>query len=292
MLVSGNNLSACAGPVVGASILSKRTGALLGAVGFSAGLVLQGGGMVNSVKNFMPNLSSVFQAEILIAAIVIFVIAALLRLPLSLSMSLVGLLAGYAVAMGLTSAFPYVAEVVALWFVAPVVAAAMAYGLLRYINSRKVTAIWKRIRIYKAVLIVLAFASAYSLGANTMGLIVATGGFSWLNVVVAVAAVFVGSLFMGEGVIRRVSEEFYLMRYSNATVALAASTVLVELAAILNIPLSNTQTTTAAVFGAGISYKTKFISLKPYLLITAGWVVAPVLSFCIGYFLIGGTALL
>ncbi len=291
-LVSGNNLSACVGPVVGASILGKRTGALLGAAGFSAGLVLQGGGMVNSVNNFMPNLSSVFQAEILIVAIVIFVIAALLRLPLSLSMSLVGLLAGYAAATGLTSAFPYVAEVVTMWFVAPVVAAAMAYGLLRYINSRKVTAIWKRIRIYKSVLIVLAFASAYSLGANTMGLIVATGGFSWLNVVVAVAAVFVGSLFMGEGVIRRVSEEFYLMRYSNATVALAASTVLVELAAILNIPLSNTQTTTAAVFGAGISYKTKFISLKPYLLITVGWVVAPVLSFCIGYFLIGGTALM
>jgi len=292
MLVSGNNLAACVGPVVGANILSKRTGALLGATGFAAGLMLQGGGMVYSVNNLMPNLSLVFQAEILIAAIVIFVVAGVARLPLSLSMSLVGLLAGYSAAAGLTAMAPYVAEVVAMWFLAPVAAVAIAYGLLSYINSRKVTAIWKRVRVYKAVLIVLGFTSAYSLGANTMGLIVATGGFNLFNVGVAVAAVFVGSLFMGEGAIRRVSQEFYFMRYSNATVALAASTMLVWLAAVVNIPLSNTQTTVAAVFGAGISYKTRFLSLKPYLLIVSGWIVAPVLSFCIGYFLIGGAGLL
>jgi len=207
-------------------------------------------------------------------------------------MSLVGLLAGYSAAAGLTAMAPYVAEVVAMWFLAPVAAVAIAYGLLSYINSRKVTAIWKRVRVYKAVLIVLGFTSAYSLGANTMGLIVATGGFNLFNVGVAVAAVFVGSLFMGEGAIRRVSQEFYFMRYSNATVALAASTMLVWLAAVVNIPLSNTQTTVAAVFGAGISYKTRFLSLKPYLLIVSGWIVAPVLSFCIGYFLIGGAGLL
>jgi phosphate/sulfate permease len=57
-------------------------------------------------------------------------------------------------------------------------------------------------------------------------------------------------------------------------------------AAVLNIPLSNTQTTTAAVFGAGVSYKSKFLSLKPYITIVAGWIVAPVVSFTIGYFLL------
>lgn len=176
-----------------------------------------------------------------------------------------------------------------MWFVAPLAAVAIAYYLIRYINRRKVTDIWKTIRTYKAILIILAFTSAYGLGANTLGLIVATGGFNWATILAAVAATFVGSLFLGEGAIRRISEEFYRMRYSNATVALATSTVLVELAAILNIPLSNTQTTTAAVFGAGISYKTKLLSLKPYLLIVTGWIVAPVISFCFGY-LLGGTS--
>jgi phosphate/sulfate permease len=79
------------------------------------------------------------------------------------------------------------------------------------------------------------------------------------------------------------SQEFYLMRYSNATVTLATSTLLIELAAFLNIPLSNTQTTAAAVFGTGLSYKAKFMSLKPFLTIVAGWVAAPLLSFLIGW---------
>ncbi len=287
-LVAGNNLSACVGPAVGARILTKRAGALLGAAGFAVGLIGQGWGMVNSINNLMPYATPEFQAEVLIAAIVIFVIAHLARLPMSLSMSVVGLLAGVALARGFTSQIPYMTEVVAMWFIAPIVASLLAYYLIRYINSRKVTNTWRRIRLYKVLLIVLAFTSAYSLGANTLGLIVAAGGFSWVTVTAAVAAIFAGAFFLGEGAIRRVSQEFYLMRYSNATVALAASTILVEAAAILNIPLSNTQTTTAAVFGAGVSYKAKFLSLKPYLTIVAGWIIAPVLSFFIGYLLISG----
>jgi phosphate/sulfate permease len=72
------------------------------------------------------------------------------------------------------------------------------------------------------------------------------------------------------------------MRYPNATATLVTSTVLVEAATILNIPLSNTQALAAAVFGTGISYKAKFVSLKPFLLIALSWVIAPLLSFIIG----------
>ncbi len=284
-LVAGNNLSACVGPAVGARILTKRAGALLGALGFSAGLLVQGSGMINSISNLMPNATAELQAEVLIVAIVIFVIANFARVPLSFSMSLVGLLAGVSISNGLTSNGNYIAGVAVMWFIAPTIAALLAFYLIRVINSRQVTDIWRRIRFYKVLLIVLAFTTAYGLGANTLGLIVATGGFNWATVAAAVAAVFVGAFFLGEGAIRRISQEFYLMRYSNATVALAASTILVETAAFLNIPLSNTQTTTAAVFGAGISYKSKFLSLKPYLTIVVGWIVAPLLSFTIGYLL-------
>jgi inorganic phosphate transporter, PiT family len=72
------------------------------------------------------------------------------------------------------------------------------------------------------------------------------------------------------------------MRYANATVTLLTSTILVELATVFNIPLSITQTTSTAVFGTGVSYRTKFVSVKPFLKIAAGWVIAPLLSFAIG----------
>lgn len=285
-LVAGNNLSACVGPAVGARILTKRAGALLGAAGFSAGLLIQGWGMANSISNLMPNATMQLSAEVLVVAVTIFIIAQLARVPLSLSMSLVGLLAGVSIAGGLDGQFGYITKVVAMWFIAPVAAAILAFSLIRYLNSRKTRNIWQKIRFYKVLLIILAFTSAYTLGANTLGLIVATAGFNWTTVSVAVIAVFIGTFFLGEGAIRRVGEEFYLMRYSNATVALAASTILVEAAALLNIPLSNTQATTAAVFGAGVSYKSKFLSLKPYIIIVISWIAAPLLSFTIGYFLI------
>ncbi len=75
------------------------------------------------------------------------------------------------------------------------------------------------------------------------------------------------------------------MRYPNAMSTLLASTILVETATILNIPLSNTQALSAAVFGTSLSYKSKFVSLKPFLTIVLSWVIAPVLSFSIGLIL-------
>jgi inorganic phosphate transporter, PiT family len=285
MLVAGNNLSACVGPAVGARILNRKTGALIGAVGYSAGLLIQGSGMTQSVGVLLPNATLQLQAEALTVAIIIFLAAALLRVPMSVNMSLVGLLAGSSIAHNSTASLPFVGKIVLMWFIAPVAAAALAFSFIRAINTSEAKNIWRRIRTYKILLLVLSFTTAYVLGANTLGLIVAVSGFSLATLAAAVAAIFVGSFFLSEGAIRRVSQEFYLMRYSNATATLVASTVLVELATFFNIPLSNTQTTAAAVFGAGISYKTKFISLKPYLTIAAGWVVAPLLSFAVGLLL-------
>ncbi len=78
----------------------------------------------------------------------------------------------------------------------------------------------------------------------------------------------------------------FLLRYPNAAVSLVTTTILVEVATLLNIPLSNTQITTAAVFGTGLSYKTKLVSLKPFLVIIIGWVMSPLLSFLIGMIII------
>jgi PiT family inorganic phosphate transporter len=282
MLVSGNNLSACVGPAVGSRIISKRFGMLLGAAGFSLGLVAQGMGMIKTVNVLLPNVALQFRAEALLVAIIIFVAADLIRVPMSLSMSLVGLLAGLSIASGTLTNSAYVAEVVAMWVAAPLIAIVFAFYLIRILNRRWPENIWRRLQTYKILLIVLAFSTSYVLGANTLGLIVATGGFNITTIIAAIVAIFIGTLYLSAGEIRRVAQELFLMRYPNATATLVVSTVLVEASTILNIPLSNTQALAAAVFGTGISYKSKFVSLKPFLLIALSWVIAPLLSFTIG----------
>jgi PiT family inorganic phosphate transporter len=241
--------------------------------------------MTHAIGVLLPNATVQLEVEALLVAIAIFVIAHLVRVPMSLSMSLVGFLAGLSAARGMTTGFSFVAEVAVMWVVAPVSAALVAFYLLRFINRRKMKDIWRRIRFYKGLLIVLSFTTAYVSGANTLSLIVATGGFSVATIIAAITGIIMGSLFLGEGAIRRISQEFYMMRYSNATVTLGASTILVEVAAVLHIPLSVTQTTAASVFGTGLSYKAKLMSLKPFLTIVAGWIIAPLLSFTIGLLL-------
>ncbi|MGD0450430.1 MAG: inorganic phosphate transporter [Candidatus Bathyarchaeia archaeon] len=282
MLVSGNNLSACVGPAIGSRIISKRFGMLLGAGGFTIGLIAQGAGMIKTVHTLLPNAALQFQAEALLVAIIIFVIADLIRAPLSLSMSLVGLFAGLSVAKGMFTNGIYVAEVVVMWVAAPLIAIFFSFYLIKAINKKTPKNIWRRLQTYKVLLIILAFSTSYVLGANTIGLIVATGGFSLITVVAAVLAIFLGTFYLSAGEIRRVSQELFLMRYPNAMSTLLTSAVLVEAATIFNIPLSNTQALSSAVFGASLSYKSKFVSLKPFLVTALTWVIAPLLSFAIG----------
>lgn len=283
MLVAGNNLSACVGPAVGSRVITKRFGALLGAFGYSVGLLVQGVNMTRSVSILMPNFSSTLRAEALLVAIMVFLIAYRMRVPMSLSMSLVGFLGGLSLAQNTTANLFYATAVVATWIAIPFITVALSFGLIRTLNMGWPSNFWHRLQIYKILLLVFSFTAAYVTGANTLGIIVAVGGFDIASVLVSIAAIFVGCWFLSEGPIRRVSKEFFLMRYPNATSTLLTSTILMEIATFLNIPLSITQTTSVAVLGAGMAYKTKLASVKPFFKIVIAWIIAPLLSFVIGF---------
>jgi phosphate/sulfate permease len=282
MLVAGNNLSACIGPAVGSRIVTKRFGVFLGTIGFSAGLLIQGSAMINSVTTLLPDATSILRAEAMLVSVVVFIFAYKFRAPMSLSMSLVGLLAGLSIAgKSLTNGL-FVGEVVLTWVIVPFISFALAFYLIRFLNRGWPANFWRRLQEYKILLIVLSLSSAYVTGANTLGLIVAVGGFNFYTLIAAIAAIFVGSFFLSEGATRRVTQEFFLMRYANATATLMTSTFLLEVATLFNIPLSITQATSTAVFGIGVSYKTKFVTVKPFLKVVAAWILVPLLSLAIG----------
>jgi len=282
MLVAGNNLSACIGPAVGSRIVTKRFGIFLGAIGFSSGLLIQGSSMTNSVTTLLPNATSTLRAEAMLVAVVVFVFAYKIRAPMSLSMSLVGLLAGLSIAGNSPAKGLFVGEVVLTWIIVPFASFVLSFYLIRFLNRGWPDNFWRRLQEYKILLIVLSFSSAYVMGANTLGLITAVGGFDTYTILTAVVAIFVGSFFLSEGAIRRVSQEFFLMHYADATATLITSTFLLEVATLFNIPLSITQTTSTAVFGIGLSHKTKFVTAKPFLKVGVAWIIVPLFSFVVG----------
>jgi PiT family inorganic phosphate transporter len=281
-LVAGNNLSACVGPAIGSRIISKRSGMLIGIAGFTAGLIFQGTEMTKSVSILLPNATAELRISALLVAILIFVIAEIARIPMSLSMSLVGLLAGLSFTSGSLSNTLYTLKVAILWVLAPIAAILAGLYLVRALNYKQPRNIWHRLQAFKLLLIFFSFTTAFVLGANTLGLVVATAGFDLITISTAIIGIIIGVAFLSSGPIKRISQEFYLMRYTDAFATMITDTVLVELATLFNIPLSNTQTAASAAFGTGISYRSKFVSLRPFLIIVAGWIVAPIISFLLG----------
>lgn len=281
-LVAGNNLSACVGTLVGSGAIRKSTGVLIGVFGYLTGLLLQGGDMGVVSGMLFPVSSPDVVFAVLLVTILVFITGNAIKVPVSLSMSLVPLIAGVSISRHLPINTGYAFSVAALWIIAPLVAIFAGALSVRAIGSSKPRDIWKRAATYRSLLFVSSFLASYVLGANTLGVVVAVTGFSQTNTLIAIAGVVAGSSLLGGGTLQRIGRGMFSLRYSNAFVSLIDSVILVELGTLLGLPLSNTQTLSSSLFGAGLTNKERFLSAKPFTVIVIGWLVASLLSFAIG----------
>jgi inorganic phosphate transporter, PiT family len=270
LLVSGNNAQASIGNLIGAKVVQTRTALLVEVAGVSLGLLLQGTSMATAAAHLAKGLSSETILLVLTITLALFAIAHVARLPLSLTHTLPALLAGVALAFT-----PYFFLMILAWMAAPA-AALVATPLIARLAARSgANDFWSKIEVYKALLILVSFMFAFTLGANTIGLIVAVEGFGGLAVPLAIVGVVVGTFFLSAGEIRRVTSDMFDLGYSNAMSSMLTSAILVEASTLVGIPMANTMVQNTAVFGAGLSYKTRFFSAKPFYLVALSWIVFP-----------------
>lgn len=288
-LVSGNNLAACVGTAVGARIIRLRSAALLGAAGFILGLLTLGHGMIEPAKVMLPSDPDVLLVSaILLGTVAVFLLGNVMRVPLSSTTALIGMVVGTSIASGHVIDRSYLIYVLGVWILAPGVSIAIAFFSTRaVVKSAAPRDPFARAKLYKLLILAASFLTAFASGSNTLALIVAISGFGNVQVLISIAAILFGSLYLSSRQIRRIGVEFLMLRYSNALITLLTSAFLMGFASMFGIPLSSTQTLSASVFGSGISYKHKLISTKPFLIIVAGWVIAPLLSLAIGLLLYG-----
>lgn len=280
--VAGNNLSAAVGMIIGGRIVSRSTGVIIGIAGFIVGLYLQGTQLQTASDALLPHsYNIIFYA--LIISFFIFAMASVVRAPLSLIMALLGASVGLSLHYGYSINDGFVRFTVFTWVLTPILSILSAYALNRTLSRHEFRNTWRAAIVLKILLIVVSFFTAFTLGANTLGFISEVSGSGYPVLISMTVGIFLGSIFLSRGVIKRVGQEIYLMRYTNAFSALFISSLLVEAATFFGIPLSNTQTLTSSVFGTGVSYKFKTIYLKPFLLIVATWVVSPIAGFLLGW---------
>ncbi|MGC8995522.1 MAG: inorganic phosphate transporter [Thermoplasmata archaeon] len=279
-IVSGNNMSIAIGPLVGSNTLKKDFSKLFGAFGFILGLYFGSKFMNVTFKSLFPQ-SNMYILLGISATILIFIIAQIARAPLSLTMVLTGIGFGYTLSKGIFSTLEI--RIIIMWIIAPLSGFYLSYILMKFYNVLKIKNIWRGLKTIKMLIIIFSFFSSFTLGENTLGLLYSIAGFSTMNFILFSISIIIGSYFLSESVLRRIGFEFYLMRYSTGLISSIISSILVEIATIFGIPLSNTQTMTLGIVGSGYALKTKIFNLKPLKKIFVVWIISPLLGILFGF---------
>ncbi len=236
------------------------------------------------VEALLPFNSTPFLAIVLGLGIVVFAIAHMMRVPQSFSVNFTAMLLGISIARSLRIEWGFVLLIFAFWIIAPIASIAAMRILMNLARSfvRK-KRIWSVVKYVRLMLILLSFFAAFTLGANTIGLLYSVLPENYYSMATAIIGIVFGTLFLSGGELRRISNEIIPIRYVNAINAQLVSVVLVEIATLIGIPLSNTQTFVAGIYGGGLSYKNRMLLKRPIASIATTWVGGAVVSFALAY---------
>ncbi len=283
-VVSGNNISACCGTIIGSRMVNRRSGILIAVAGYLLGLSIEGPKLFRVRQAFLPNETSTEIFSILLATLLIFVGGELARVPLSLSKALTGTILGVSFAIGTLQQTNYLILILIFWVSAPIVATALGLFFVRLDDRYSTRNLWVKLSLLKIGLIAMAFLSAYVTGSNALGLI---AGVPSNQPLIATIAVGVGSILgasvLGRGALRRLTEGIYSLRYPNAFYSQLLGAGTVELANQLGVPLSTTETVSSGIIGSGLASKMRVMNSRNVFLIIASWVISPALGFLLGY---------
>ena len=286
-LVAGNNLSVCFGSVIASRVIRRRTGVILTIMGYAAGLLLQGGLLGHTISVLLPSGSEAAIDIALCISIAIFVVSQIKSIPQSLSITLTAVLVGIDAAASTALKLDFITYVVAFWVLMPIICAMFVLALMRLLRKRTITRhVWGYVGWIKLVLIVSSFFVAFTLGGNTIGLVVElmSSGADYTTVtMIAIMAIVIGAVAFNSGPLKRVGNEIIPMRYLNAASAQIISALMVEIATLYGIPLSNTQTFVASVYGAGVSYRQRLIRRHPFFTMISMWIATAFIALASGY---------
>src|SRR5690349_5381867 len=230
-VVSGNNLSACCGTVIGSGMVKRRSGILIAVAGYLLGLSVEGPKLFRVRQAFLPTETGIEIFSILLATLLIFVGGELTRVPLSLSKALTGAILGVSFATGALQQTSYLVLILIFWVAAPIVATALGVIFVALDDRYSPRNIWVKLSILKSGLVIMAFLSAYVTGSNALGLIsgVPSNQRLFATIAVGVGSVF-GAFVLGRGALRRLTEGIYSLRYPNAFYSQLLGVGTVELA--------------------------------------------------------------
>ena len=108
----------------------------------------------------------------------------------------------------------------------------------------------------------------------------------WLAMILVAIAAFLGAVLGGGEVVKTIGNGIIpskILTIELVVLILAGAALTLFIANMMGIPLSTSEVTVGAIVGAGIAYKNLFIN--SLVVIVAFWVIVPIISFFITFFL-------
>lgn len=295
MNIGASGAAASMGVAYGAgAVKNARYALVICAVGIFAGAVLGGGEVVKTISSgIMP------QEYITVKVVVIILISAtsslffanILGIPLSTSEVTVGAVVG----VGIAYQVLYVKSllvIMSFWVIVPVVAfiSSFVFGKLLYKIQSK--GYLKDRPILTLLLVFAGFSEAFSAGmnnvANAVGPLVGAGMMNVTNGIwLGGAFVAIGAVLLGKRVLETNGKK--IMRFEKTEGILISGTgaVLVGISSVFGLPVPLTQVTSSAIIGMGVAKNgTQVFHKNIVKKIFRIWIVSPIFSLAISYFLV------
>lgn len=291
-VLGGNNFSTCLGASLGARIVRLRNAILIASVGVLLGTLLEGYKLSNVIDGrILPTLSSSGLVAILASSLLVMTVVTLFHLPLALSQVMVGAGWGFALATGIAVGGTYSIEVVASWILSPAlafVASAMIESVVLRLG-RGIRSIMTRNRVYANLTLIAGFYAAYTLGANTLGLVVglfpqSLAGPLRLSLIFS-AGTIIGIVFLSAGTVRSVADNLVGLNPSTALSSQFGAAIAVHLFTQLGLPVSISQVAIGGMGGAASVKRIAITNKRIIQQIMAGWTIGPMAGAAISFLL-------
>jgi len=204
----------------------------------------------------------------------------LVKLPLPISQAIFGASIGSGLFLGLPLNIGFIAVVVVSWGATPFIAALVSL-ILSKILKNSVKGLDATVVVFGLLTLLTGFYSAYTFGANTLGLFIGVieGNLGWpLSVTLAIVATGLGGLLLGQRVTKTVGEGIASLGPPSAFASQVGGAFTVHLFTQAGIPVSISESITGGIAGSGLGRGVSAISRKTIVRLAVLSVATPLLS--------------
>ena len=248
------------------------------------GSMLQGAAGMHTLSGLVEqNLNTAFITAL--AAALTVTVMTYLNLPVSTSQAMVGAIIGIGIIIGHVD-LSKLPKVFACWVGTPVgcvIATLILYPLLSKLLAKLKLNIFQQDSVLRFGLIVVGCYGAYSLGANNVanvtGIYIETG---LLNIpqalIIGSLSICFGAITYSKRVMQTVGEKLVKLDPFSAFVAVLSMSIILNIYAIVGVPVSSSQAIVGGVLGIGFVKGVKTINLKTLTNIVIGWITTPLIA--------------